>query len=68
MRNHDTRHHRRPRSLGGGNEKTNISFVSQNKHRAWHTLFSNYSPYRIADIINDDWLDSDYMFIVVKRH
>jgi hypothetical protein len=62
-----SRHHRRPRSLGGTNEKSNISRVSITEHQAWHTLFQNFEPHVIAEIINNVWLDPDYEFILVRK-
>lgn len=60
-------HHRRPRSLGGKNTDENMSHVSVAKHRAWHTLFRNYTPHQIAKIINDIWLDPEFEFTVERR-
>ena len=58
------KHHRLPRSLGGGKSISNISVVKQTEHRAWHTLFGNKTPEEIASIINAVWLDPDFYFIV----
>ena len=66
IRRGESRHHRHPRSLGGGNEPSNISVVKQADHNAWHTLFSNYSPETIARIINEKWIPRNYHFICVK--
>ena len=44
-----------------------MSHVSVSKHRAWHTLFSNYDAQQIANIINEVWLDPQYKFIAVKK-
>lgn len=60
-------HHRRPRSKGGTREPENISRVQSHRHRAWHTLFQDWSPYQIADEINRTWLDTRYEFVVVPR-
>ena len=60
-------HHRKPRSRGGTDESFNLSEVSVIKHRAFHTLFSNESPQEIARILNNDWLDTGWKFIVVRR-
>ena len=64
---HGNNHHRKPRSLGGDNSKANISNVCRDKHAAWHLLFKNHPPERIALIINNVWLDPDYEFVVVKK-
>jgi hypothetical protein len=62
-----TRHHRKPRSLGGKSEKKNISRISAKKHTAWHILFRNLEPEAIADEINRMFLDPDYQLIVVRK-
>jgi hypothetical protein len=45
-------HHRRPRSLGGNDSLSNISYVEPNKHKAWHTIFGNMNTYQIVNILN----------------
>ena len=60
-------HHRRPKSLGGGNTGENLSRVLVKQHRAWHTLFRNYEVQAIASIINDVWLDPQYELVVRRR-
>lgn len=60
-------HHRKPRSLGGKDVERNVSHVSVAKHRAWHTLFRNYTPEQIVKIVNDTWLDPDYLFFLKRR-
>ena len=67
-RNHDTKHHRKPRSLGGKTTERNISILSQTKHEAWHTLFQNYSPNEIAYLINTIYLDPDFVFVCVEKN
>ena len=67
MKKHDHRHHRKPRSLGGGNDERNISKVNRDKHDAWHLLFKNHPPERIAIIINNVWIDPEYEFVVFRR-
>lgn len=62
-----SKHHRRPKKQGGSNDKSNISYVSKHKHRAWHNLFNHMTPHEIAEEINDRWLDPDYVLIVRKR-
>lgn len=61
------RHHRRCKSNGGGNHAGNISMVTPHHHRAWHLLFDTYSAHRIAQIINDIWLDTRYKLVVQPR-
>jgi len=62
-----TRHHRLPRSRNGSDEPCNISHVPEYLHQAWHTLFSNYSPETIAQIINDKWIPSNVKFVVQRK-
>lgn len=64
---HSSRHHRKPRSLGGLTTKENISFVEETEHRAFHTLFKNWTPQKIAKKLNEKWLDPEWKFIVVRR-
>ena len=67
MRMTNSRHHRRPRSIGGGDGGRNISRVPENKHRAWHLLFGNMEAEAIAREINVHWLDPDYHFVAIKE-
>lgn len=62
-----TRHHRRPQSLGGKHEGENISFVPDRLHAAWHLLFANNSAQRIAEIINDHWIDPNVYMVPIPR-
>jgi len=61
------KHHRKCRSNGGSNHKSNISVVKANKHDSWHHLFKNFDAQKIADVINEKWLDPEYYFLVAKR-
>ena len=49
----NTKHHRKPESLGGRNNKGNLSFVPHFRHKAWHTLFYNYSVTKILALFQD---------------
>ena len=62
------KHHRRPRSLGGTEDKENIVSVPKHYHQAWHQLFHNASPYSIAEIINRIWIDPDYELVVRRKN
>jgi hypothetical protein len=62
-----TKHHRKPRSLGGTNSKANISIVPRNKHEAWHLLFSNLTPEQIAEVMNYFWVDPDYFMVAIPK-
>lgn len=65
-RNKITRHHRKPRSLGGGNEPENISHIKFKFHEAWHLLFGDKPAKEIAEEINKYYLDPEFKF-VTKR-
>lgn len=62
-----TRHHRKCRSNGGQTNDRNVVHVEQSKHQAWHTLFCNYHPEKIAHIINHVWLDPEFEFVVRRK-
>ena len=61
------KHHRKPKSRGGGNSQRNISIVPIVQHQAWHTLFANQSAEEIAEAINRHWLDPDYKMVAVRK-
>ena len=61
-------HHKKPQSLGGTDEPRNLSRLPISRHQAWHVLFSNFTPERIAQEINKRYLDPDFEFIVIERH
>ena len=61
------RHHRLPRSRGGGNERANISIVSIRDHQAFHAFFGNATAREIAKILSDTWIDPSVELIVVPR-
>jgi hypothetical protein len=60
-------HHRKPRSLGGDDNPRNLSIVQRKMHEAWHLMFQNYEPQRIANIINESWIDPDFELVVRRR-
>lgn len=62
-----TKHHLRPRSKGGLGLPDNISHVPEKLHNAYHLLFLNHSPTKIAHILNNHWIDSDYTMIAVHK-
>lgn len=62
-----TGHHRRPRSHGGKRNEENLSYVPNKLHEAYHLLFSNNSVNRIADILNEHWIDPDYVMVPVPK-
>lgn len=63
----ESRHHKLCRSLGGTNDESNISVVTQTHHNCYHILFSNYSVQTIASILNEKWIDPRYKLVVVER-
>lgn len=63
----ETKHHRRPRRLGGLTVPSNISHVSDKCHSAWHQLFNHMEAFDICDLINKIWLDPKYKFVCVER-
>lgn len=61
------RHHRRPRSRRGNGKPKNISIVNAEEHTAYHRLFGNMLPHEMAKMLNDTWIDADYIFVVQLR-
>jgi hypothetical protein len=62
-----TRHHRVPRSMGGTNDKRNISLVPENKHVAYHTLFGAGDVEVIVNYLNRVWINPDIELVIRKR-
>lgn len=62
-----TRHHRKAKSLKGTSDPKNISYVDEQKHRAWHCLFREGKPEYVVEQINKVWIDPDYVVTVTKR-
>jgi hypothetical protein len=62
-----TRHHRKPKSLGGATNKRNISLLPNKLHTAWHVLFRNMPAHQIVDEINRRYLDPDYRLVLERR-
>jgi hypothetical protein len=58
-----SKHHRKPQSLGG----SDVIVVPHNFHVHWHAMFENYSPEIICALINQYWLDSDYIMSVKRK-
>ena len=63
----DSHHHRLCRSNNGGDEPANISMVTAIQHQAWHVLFQNYPPEKIANIINEVWIENSVKMVVRRR-
>ena len=61
-----TKHHRYPRSLGGGMHNGNISIVPECEHRAFHVLFEVNPPEIIARILNNKWIPLNKKLICIN--
>jgi hypothetical protein len=46
-----SKHHIRPKSVGGSNAKDNIAFVTSKSHEKYHSLFDNRTPVEILDFL-----------------
>jgi len=62
-----TRHHRRPKSIGGSDQDWNISVLPEKLHNSWHFLFENMSAFEICKVINEKYLDTRYVFEINIR-
>lgn len=62
-----TKHHLQPRSKGGECKEYNISYVPNKLHDAWHFMFSNYTPTKIAHIINEHWIPKDITMVALTE-
>ena len=68
------RHHRLSRSRTNGipyNGKIfgidNVQVVDYKKHQSFHHLFQNTHPKAIADELNANWVDPNYVIIAVRK-
>ena len=64
---HASLHHRLPLSRGGTNDSRNVIWCSQNKHRAFHTLFDNWEVPRIVEELNR-WIDPKFKVFYQKEN
>lgn len=62
-----TRHHRKPRKLGGKSDKKNISLITREKHDAWHLLVNHQDIHEIARILTETYIDPDYVLVPIKK-
>ncbi len=60
-------HHRKPQCKGGKRLNGNISRVRDDYHRAYHLLFKEGDPEYIAKVLNETWIDPEYLVIVIKK-
>jgi hypothetical protein len=64
-----TKHHRYPKHLGGKSIPGNISFVPKKLHQAFHLVFGASSAEKIAQELNENWIDPEYVMVAVpKKH
>lgn len=61
------RHHRLPRSRGGGDNPENISIVNAHKHRCYHTLFGNRTAPEVAQLLTEVWIDPEVELIAIPK-
>ena len=62
-----SKHHRKFRANGGTDNKANLIELPHNKHMAFHLLFRDFTPERIAKELNDRYIDPDYEMIAVRK-
>jgi hypothetical protein len=62
-----TEHHRKPTSIGGEDIEQNISVIPKHMHEHWHGLFSNLEAPTICALLNEKYIDPEYIFICEKR-
>lgn len=69
MKKHNplTKHHRKPKSMKGGNHRENISIVPENKHAAYHLLFNEGRVDYIVRVLNSTWIDPEYEIFFRKK-
>lgn len=51
---HSSKHHRRPRSIGGSSSEYNISYIKVEFHNCWHVLYGNMNAYQICEQLEID--------------
>lgn len=67
MAHKKTVHHRKPRSIGGTDDTRNLSYITDRKHKAWHTLFQNKRADQIVWELNNVYLDPDYVVVLKEK-
>ncbi len=60
-----TRHHILASSIGGSDCQYNIKMLSDVKHKALHTLFSNLSPDETLEYLIDDIWKGQYEWLEI---
>ena len=62
-----TRHHRKPKNQGGTDDHPNVSRVTEAQHRAYNILFPDSRLNTVTRVLNQQWIDPDYVLVPVKR-
>ena len=62
-------HHRRAKTNRGSGKISsgNMVEVRADHHRAFHLLFETKSTPDIARVLNETWLDPEWMLVAIKR-
>ena len=60
-------HHLKSRARGGTNDSSNLKRVDEKLHNNFHALFPNTHPEKICEVLNETWIDPDFILIAVKR-
>lgn len=60
-----TKHHLTPKSIGGERMAHNVSYVPEKLHQHWHAMFCNFTPHKIARIINEHWIPKHLTMMVL---
>lgn len=61
-------HHRLPKSRGGSNDNSNLSYVEVEKHQAYNLLFgSNPTAEEVVAVLTAIWIDPSYEITVAKK-
>ena len=58
-----TRHHRKCKANGGTDDDRNICLIPRKFHEAYHLLFANKTPEGVCDILNEYFIDPDYVLV-----
>ncbi len=65
------RHHRRSRSRGGNSQNIcgvpNIIQVCEKRHQAFHLLFPDTHPEKVAQVLNETYIDPAFTLLVVTK-
>lgn len=60
-------HHRKPKARGGKGARGNKITVPKHLHIHYHALFQSKDPNQVAKILNETWIDPNFLLVVVKR-